>query len=332
MVSRFRASERMIRRGTHVAVATIGARRSVASARLWREISRQRMAYLFLMPALLVLLFVDFIPMIQGAGTSLWAYNIFRPGVRPFVGLRFYVDLLNDEVFVRSFWQSWYFTLGSVACQFALGLVVAILLNQSVRFRASFRAVVLIPWVVPSSLAAMMFGLLFTSTGLVNTMLHNLGLTQVGLVPDGFAWLSDARTAMPTIIFTNMWKGFPFFAVMLLAAMQAIPQDLYEAARVDGATSLRAFWHVTLPGIRPTILIATLLGVIWTFNSIDLIYILTYGGPYYATFTLAMFSYQQAFGLGLVGYASAVAVFILALMAVVTAIYLLLYRRVVEAL
>jgi multiple sugar transport system permease protein len=290
------------------------------------------MAYLFLVPALLVLLFVDFVPMVQGAGTSLWAYNIFRPGVRPFIGARQYSDLLNDEIFLRAFWQSWYFTLGSVACQFVVGLIAAVLLNQAVRFRAVFRAIILIPWVVPSSLAAMMFGLLFTSTGLVNTTMHNLGLTQLGVVPENYAWLSDARTAMPTIIFTNMWKGFPFFAVMLLAAMQAIPNDLYEAARVDGASNLRAFWHITLPSIRPTILIATLLGVIWTFNSIDLIYILTYGGPYYSTFTLAMFAYQQAFGRGLVGYASAVAVVILGLMAVVMAIYLGLYRRLVESL
>jgi multiple sugar transport system permease protein len=315
-----------------MAVIAARGRRTTAGTTLWREVSRQRMAYLFLLPALLVLLFVDFIPMVQGAGTSLWAYNMFRPGVRPFVGVRQYSDLLNDAIFVRAFWQSFYFTLGSVACQFVVGLIAAVLLNQSVLFRGYFRAIVLIPWVVPSSLAAMMFGLLFTSTGLVNTMMHNLGLTQLGLVPENFAWLSDARTAMPTIIFTNMWKGFPFFAVMLLAAMQGIPGDLYEAARVDGASTLRTFWHITLPSIRPTILIATLLGVIWTFNSIDLIYILTYGGPYYSTFTLAMFAYQQAFGRGLVGYASAVAVFILALMAVVMAIYLGLYRKVVEAL
>jgi multiple sugar transport system permease protein len=315
-----------------VAVTTIRARRHAGSGTLWREVSRHRMAYLFLLPAVVVLVFVDFIPMVQGAGTSFWAYNIFRPGVRPFVGVRQYADLLGDDVFMRAFWQSWYFTLGSVACQFLVGLIAAVLLNQSVRLRGFFRAVVLIPWVVPSSLAAMMFGLLFTSTGLVNTMLHNIGLTQTGVVPENYAWLSDPRTAMPTIIFTNMWKGFPFFAVMLLAAMQAIPGDLYEAARVDGATALRAFWHITLPAIRPTILISSLLGVIWTFNSIDLIYILTYGGPYFSTFTLAMYAYQQAFGRGLVGYASAVAVVILILMAVVMTVYLALYRRVVEAL
>src|SRR5919202_1421814 len=251
-----------------MAVTTIRARRHAGSGTLWREVSRHRMAYLFLLPAVVVLVFVDFIPMVQGAGTSFWAYNIFRPGVRPFVGVRQYADLLGDDVFMRAFWQSWYFTLGSVACQFLVGLIAAVLLNQSVRLRGFFRAVVLIPWVVPSS----------------------------------------------------------------LAAMQAIPGDLYEAARVDGATALRAFWHITLPAIRPTILISSLLGVIWTFNSIDLIYILTYGGPYFSTFTLAMYAYQQAFGRGLVGYASAVAVVILLLMAVVMTVYLALYRRVVEAL
>lgn len=299
---------------------------------LWREMVRYRLAYLFLLPAFIVLLFVDFLPMVQGGRTSFQIYNIFRPGYRPFVGLSQYGDLLHDEIFIRAFWQSWYYTLGSVACQFLLGLAAAVLLNQAIRFRAFFRGLVLIPWVVPGSLAGMMFGLLFTSNGLVNTLLANLGLVRLGLLPANYAWLSNTSTAMPTLIFTSMWKGFPFFAVMLLAAMQTIPPELYEAARVDGASSWRTFLHVTIPGIRPTIFIATLLGIIWTFNSIDLIYIMTYGGPYYSTFTLAMFAYQQAFGRGLVGYASAIAMVILALMAVVTTIYLALYRRIVDPL
>lgn len=299
---------------------------------LLREMLRYRMAYIFLLPAILVLLFVDFVPMAQGVATSFWAYNIFRPAFRPFVGLSQYGDLFKDEIVVRAFWQSWYFTLGSVGCQFALGMTAAVLLNQPTRFRGLFRGVVLIPWVVPSALAAMMFGLLFTSTGLVNTLMHNVGLTALGVVPEDYAWLSDTRTSMPTIIITNMWKDFPFFAVMFLAAMQSIPADLYEAAKVDGSSAVQSFIHITLPALRPTILISTLLGVIWTFNSIDLIYILTYGGPYYSTFTLAMLAYQQAFGRGLVGYASAIAVVILGLMALVMAVYLAVYRRIVEPL
>ena len=293
----------------------------------WREVSRNRLAYLFLIPVFLVLAFVNLLPMLQGAYMSLHLYNLFRPGARPFVGLEQYQDLVQDPLFAKAFVNTWYYTVGSVVCQFILGLVAAVLLNQSVRFQGIFRGVVLIPWVVPGSLAAMMFGLLFTSVGLVNAILNAIGFTQLGIVGPDHAWLSDTRTAMPTIIFTNMWKGFPFFAVMFLAAMQTIPGDLYEAARMDGASVVRSFFDITLPSIRPTLLITSLLGILWTFNSIDLIYILTSGGPFYATLTLPMWAYQQAFGRGYVGVASALAVIILGLMAVVATVYLILYRR-----
>jgi multiple sugar transport system permease protein len=294
-----------------------------------REIGRARMAYLFLVPAIVVLAFVDLIPMLRGAQTSLYLFNLFRPGARPFVGVDNYRDLVADPLFAKSLWNTAYYTVGSVACQFALGLLAAVLLNQGIRFQGLFRGLILIPWVVPSALAAMMFGLLFTSAGLVNTVFGWLGLIRLGLVAPDFAWLSNTSTAMPTIIVANAWKGFPFFAVMLLAAMQTIPADLYEAARIDGASPFRSFFDVTLPSIRPTLLITTLLGVLWTFNSIDLIYILTYGGPFYATITLPMWAYQLAFGRGYVGSASALAVIILAIMAVVTVAYLAVYRRVV---
>lgn len=309
-----------------VAVPPSARARKPRGRAFWYEVSRYRLAYLFLLPALLVLLFVDFLPMFQGVQTSFRVYNLFRPGFRPFVGFDQYRDLLGNDLFMRAFWHSWYFTLGSVASQFVLGMGAAVLLNLQVRFRGFFRGIVLVPWVVPGALAAMMFGLLFTSTGLVNTVLSNLGFGRLGF-DRNYAWLSNAQTAMPTIILTSMWKGFPFFTVMLLAAMQTIPAHLYEAAKIDGASPFRSFFDITIPSIRPTILVSTLLGTIWTFNSIDLIFIMTYGGPYYSTLTLAMFAYQQAFGRGLVGYASAIAVVILALMAVVTALYLMVYRR-----
>lgn len=297
---------------------------------VWREAFRNRLAYLFLLPALLVLAFVDLLPMVRGAGTSLYLYNLFRPGDRPYVGFEQYRNLLEDDLFTKVFWNTWYYTLGSVFCQFVLGLAAAVLLNQKVRFLGLFRGIVLIPWVVPGSLAAMMFGLLFTSTGLVNTFLDTIGFTRLGIIGPDYAWLSNSQTAMPTLIVTNMWKGFPFFAVMFLAAMQTIPGDLYEAAKIDGASLTRSFFDITLPSIRPTLLITTLLGTLWTFNSIDLIYILTYGGPFYATMTLPMWAYQQAFGRGYIGEASALAVIILGIMAIVTTAYLIAYRRTVQ--
>lgn len=296
----------------------------------WRDVSRNRLAYFFLVPALLMLAFVNLLPMVQGARMSFQLFNLFRPGARPFVGLEQYQMLVQDPLFTKAFFNTWYYTLGSVACQFLLGLLAAVLLNQNVRFQGLFRGIVLIPWVVPGSLAAMMFGLLFTSAGLVNAILHAIGFTNLGIIGPDHAWLSDTRTAMPTIILTNMWKGFPFFAVMFLAAMQTIPSDLYEAAKMDGASPVRSFFDITLPSIRPTLLITSLLGILWTFNSIDLIYILTSGGPFYATLTLPMWAYQQAFGRGYVGTASALAVIILGLMAAVATIYLIVYRRTVQ--
>jgi len=284
-------------------------------------------AYLFLIPAIVSLAIVSFVPTLQGIGSSFQIYNLFRPGPHTFSGLDQYSQMLRDPIFARSFWQSWYYALGSVVCQCALGMAAALLLNRNIYFRGFFRGLVLIPWVVPGSLAAMMFGLLFTSTGLVNTVLANLGLVQAGVIDAFHPWLSDTNTAMPTIIITNTWKGFPFFAVMFLAALQSIPGEYYEAARIDGATNLQLFRHITLPGIAPTVVITTLLGTIWTFNSIDLIYILTSGGPYYSTMTLAMFAYNQGFGRGNIGYASAIGVVILILMMLATVIYLAAYRR-----
>ena len=296
----------------------------------WHEVFRYRLAYLLLLPALLVLVFVDLLPMGKGIRESFYLHNLFRPGRQPYVGVTQYQDLVHDPLFKKAFWNTWYYTIGSVASQVILGMTAAVLLNQKVRFRGVFRGLILIPWVVPGSLAAMMFGLLFTSTGLVNTFLTRIGMARLGIVGSDFAWLSNTKTAMPTIIVTNAWKGFPFFAVMFLAAMQTIPLELYEAAKIDGASVRRGFIDITLPSIRPTLLISTLLGTLWTFNSIDLIYILTSGGPYYSTLTLPMWAYQQAFGRGYIGNASALAVMILGLMALVTAGYLAVYRRTVQ--
>lgn len=301
-----------------------------AARRWWpsrRMLRRHMTAYLFLLPALICLVIVSFVPMFQGIITSFEAFSLFRPGRRLAVGFDQYEMLFNDPIFWRSFWQSWYFAIASVVLQCALGLAAALLLNQNIYFRGFFRGLVLIPWVVPGSLAAMMFGLLFTSTGLVNTLLANLGLVQLGVIDAFHPWLSDPNTSMPTIIITNTWKGFPFFAVMFLAALQGIPKDYYEAATIDGATRWQAFSNITLPSLAPTIMITTLLGTIWTFNSIELIYILTSGGPYFSTMTLAMFAYNQGFGRGNIGYASAAGVVILVLMAIITVIYLASYRK-----
>ena len=155
----------------------------------------------------------------------------------------------------------------------------------------------------------------------------NTVLIHLGVIHEWFAWLSDEHTAMPVLIFTNTWKGFPFFAVMLLAAMQAVPEELYEAARVDGANTWQGFRFITIPGIAPTIMVATMLSTIWTFGGIEIVYIMTYGGPYYATYILAMFTYISAFGMGQLSYASAIAVVISLIEICFTMLYLYIFSR-----
>jgi multiple sugar transport system permease protein len=288
----------------------------------WRAMRKHSVAYLFLLPAVLSLVFVDFIPMLYGLRLSLFVSNIFRPTYHPFVGLKQYQQLVQDPLFVRSFVQGWYWTIGAVAGSFFVGLAAALVMNQRLPARGLIRGIILIPWVVPSALAATMFALLLTSVGLVNTVLTNLGLMH-----DWHPWLSDPNTAMPALILTHTWKNFPFFAVMLLAALQAIPEELYEASKIDGATTFQGFRRITLPLLRPTIMISTLLATIWTFSSIDLIYIMTSGGPFYATFTLAMFAYVTAFGTGQMGYASAASVVVALILMGFTVLYLTLYLR-----
>lgn len=295
---------------------------------LRKFIARNHAAYLFLLPAALILVLVNFAPMAQAVVTSAHSFSIFRPGERTFVGFQNYIALFSDSLFWRSLGQTAVYTLGSVVTQFILGLAAAMILNRKMQGRAMFRAIALIPWVIPGSLAAVMFALLFTSTGMVNILLDAIGIVDAGLIPPDYPWLSNPASAMLVLILTNAWKGFPFFAVMLLAAMQAVPSELYEAARVDGARPWRQFTHITLPGIRMTLLVSLLLQTIWTFNALDAIYVMTSGGPAHATTTLVMHAYLTAFGLGQVGHASAIAVAALVVIAAVAWVYLLLYRRI----
>ncbi len=275
-----------------------------SSARLlWRAASRNWVAYVFLLPAVVPLLFVLVLPSLEVLRLSFVDVNLRRPGPVHFVGLAQYRQLLADPVFGRAFVQSWEWALGSTAGQFGLGLAAALLLNQRLPARSLVRGLVLLPWVLPGTLVASVFGLMFTSVGLVNSVLHALGL-MTGWHP----WLSDPRTTMLVLVAANTWKGFPFFAVVLLAALQSVSPELIECARIDGAGALQTFRHITLPGIRHAILISALLATVWTFNSVDLIYNLTYGGPYYASFTLVMFAFVAAFSYGWTSAAAAAGV------------------------
>jgi multiple sugar transport system permease protein len=209
---------------------------------------------------------------------------------RPFIGLKNYKNFFTDSNFYYSLWLTLYWTVGTIIGKMALGFGVALLLNQHFRGRTLVRAIVLIPWAIPSAMAAIMFSTMFNAQGVISQVLINLNLTN-----EYVRWLASTTLAMPVLIVTHVWKNFPFPAIMILAGLQAIPGELYEAAAVDGANAFDRFFKITLPLLRPVMVVTFLLNTILSLKSIDLHYIMTFGGPANSTKVLAFYAYHKAF-------------------------------------
>src|SRR5437667_411230 len=208
------------------------------------------------------------------------------------------------------------------AREFLGGFAAALLLHQSFRGRAVVRTVTLLPWIVPGVVVALVWEWLYQPNyGVINDV-----LLRTGVLRDRVAWLSDPGLAMPAVIATNVWRGVPFFAIMLLAGLQAIPEDLYQAARLDGTPVTRRFWHITLPLLRPIIIVATATRVIWTFNYADLIFVMTGGGPANATQITSTYTLLMAYANLDFGYAATLSVVLLVIMLVFTVLYLRVTR------
>lgn len=268
-------------------------------AALWRQV----MPLALLSPAVLVTLAIVFFPMIQTAWMSLHNYVLFRPKNFDWVGLQNYFNIFQDEVFWISLRHTVLWIAITVPAQALLGLATALLLNQKFPWRPLARALIIIPWALPSVVIALMWVWIYDSNyGILNDL-----LLRVGILETSIPWLANPDTALYAIILTLTWQGFPFFAVMILAGLQSIPQSYYEAASLDGATPWRQFWHITLPGISGVLFTAILLRTIWVANSMDVIFVMTGGGPGYSTYTLPLYSFLEARTNLNFGYGSALA-------------------------
>jgi multiple sugar transport system permease protein len=271
-----------------------------------------------LSPAVLVTLAIVFFPMIQTAWMSLHEYVLFRPKKFDFVGLQNYFAVFQDEVFWISLRHTVIWIALTVPAQALLGLATALLLNQSFPWRPLARALIIIPWALTSVVIALMWAWIYDSNyGILNDLLLRIGLLETSI-----PWLANPDTALYAIILTLTWQGFPFFAVMILAGLQSIPRSYYEAASLDGASPLRQFWHITLPGISGVLFTAFLLRVIWVANSMDVIFVMTGGGPGYATYTLPLYSFIEARTNLDFGYGSALAMTFTILLLGIVVLYL----------
>lgn len=276
--------------------------------------------YVLLSPAVLATVIIVFYPMVQALITSLYNNILWKPRAVRFIGLDNYIAIWNDPVFWSSLGRTAIWIGLTVPLQLLLGLVTALLLNQTFRWRGLARSLILIPWALPSVVIGLMWSWIYNpQVGLLNDLMLRLGLLQSAM-----PWLANPDTSLYAIIVALVWQGFPFFAIMILAGLQTIPHSLYEAADIDGASDMQQFWHITLPALKSVLVTAVMLRIIWVANSVDVIYVMTGGGPGYATHTLPLYALKRTYASMDFGYGSALAVsFSLLLLG---AIYLYLRR------
>src|SRR6266545_7611681 len=281
-----------------------------------------RLGFLFVLPIVVLVLALVAYPFVYAVYLSMTRKFVGMPAV--FVGFENYVRLASDGFFLRAVRNSLVFTFGSVVFKLVLGMAMALVLTSQIRCRGLFTGILLVPWVAPTVVSALNFLWIYDgSLGVLNYLLVKV----FRILPQGVGWLSEAGTAMASVIFVNIWRGFPFFGISFLAGMKAIPGELSEAASVDGASALQRFLHVTLPGLRNIVIIVVLLSTIWTFNDFGIVYILTKGGPGGATMVLPVFAYEMAFGAQRLGDAIAVALYMLPALAIVIILLARYMRR-----
>lgn len=278
-------------------------------------------AYLFVLPMVFLLGGLIAYPFTRAVYMSFT--NTVTLDIGPFVGLRNYRVLWSDSNFRSAFVNTVQYTLTAVSLKFVLGLGAALLLGRVTRWKNVLTGLVLLPWIIPHVVIALTWrNLLDPLYGGVNQF-----LIQTNIVDHGFPWLGSIQTAMPSVIMVNVWQGIPFFTVMMLAGLSSIDNELYEAARIDGANAWRLFLHVTLPGLRYVIIVAVLLSTVWTFNDFTTVFLLTGGGPAGATTLYAILAFQYA--ISSLRYSMGVAVAIT--MAPILAIFIFFLGRYMSA-
>ena len=271
----------------------------------------RRFAYALLLPAVVAVFALIAYPMYLVFAISFRegkSLNFLALDRRPF-GLGNYATVLADSATWHSVYVSAVYTFGTLIPAFTIGLLTALLLNRVFPFRRWLRSLMLLPWAVPGVMVSIIFLWLFdASFGVVNYLLRS-----AGWIATDVAWYTDEATALFAVIVPTIWKSYPFFTLTLLAAMQSIPEHLYEAAKVDGATVGQRFTHITWPGIRSPATLALVLNGLWVFREFDIIFATTGGGPAKATETLGIRAYNEAFGYFYMGRASVIGVLMLAI-------------------
>lgn len=276
-------------------------------------------AIIMIFPALLFLIALKGYPLIKVIGDSFFNVNLIKPE-SGFAEFNNFKTILSDERFKQTVINTVYWTVFSVLGEYCMGMLTAVLLNREFKGRAIFRTMVFIPWLVPIIVAGMTWDwMLNTEFGIINYLIQKL---HIAGAPVDF--LGDSRYAMATVIFVNIWRSFPYYTISFLSAMQSIPGDIQEAAAIDGAGVIKRFFYITLPQLKSVSLVIVFLHIIWTAIDFDFIWIMTEGGPNYATQTIPIMIYRYSMKKFNVGAASALSTMMFVVMSVIFIVY---YRQ-----
>lgn len=286
------------------------------------EKKRKREPWLFLLPVLVVLLLLFGYPLINSIVMAFQNYKLTAPNDIYFNGFENFKKLFGDPDGLMILKNSIIYVVISVAGQFLLGLTLALALKKQFKGRGLYQSIVFLPWAFSGFVVGLIFRWSFNGEyGVVNNLLMKLGI-----IDNNIAWLGTPGYSLAVVIIAMIWMGIPFFAIMILAALQSIPADVYEAADVDGCGTVRQFFQITLPYIKPTLITTVLLRTIWIFNSLDLVVIITDGGPANSSQTLPAYMYSKAFGSYDFGFAAALGVMLM----IILGFYALIFLKVTK--
>lgn len=274
--------------------------------------------YLYVMPVLILLLIMYGYPLIKSIIMSLQDYKLTSSGSAPFNDFANFKKMFSDTDFLLLLKNSLIYVIISVVAQFVLGLILALCLKTKFRGRGIYQSIVFLPWAFSSFVVGLMFRWSFNGEyGVVNDI-----LMKMGIIKENVAWLGTPGLSLAVVIIAMIWMGIPFLGIMILAALQSVPDDIYEAADIDGCGMFRKFFSLTLPYIKPTIIMTVLLRTIWIFNSFDLIVIITGGGPVNYSQTLPSYMYSKAFASYDFGLASAFGVLLIVILGIYAVLFL----------
>lgn len=301
---------------------------SIPPARRRGRRGEQVAKILFVVPAALVMLLLFGYPVIKNLMMSFQDYSLktFFTGKAPFVGLENYASVVTDPIFTKALANTAIFTIASILFQFVFGMLLALFFHKNFPLSGVLRGLLLMPWLIPLIVASATWkSMLDQDTGIVNVFLQS-----IGLIDSPIPWLSSTDFALVAVIMVNVWVGIPFNVTLLYSGLQDIPDELYEAGALDGATGWKAFWQITWPNLRAVVAVVLLLGVIYTLKVLDIILGLTQGGPANATQTIATQSYQRSFVEFKFGEGAALSNILIFISLVFAIVYLRMTRRQID--